>query len=268
MISVLTVNHHSSADVRALAASIRDHLDGLRAELIVTNNSPADPLDLPSDDRCSSRAVVPARNVGYAAGVNLAAKTSRGDVLMIANPDVRVSEGTFRGAVAFLTANPEVGIVLPLLRFPDGGVQASIRRFYTWPVVLFARSPLRRLAHHPRFFRRYLCSDVDRSGPTAADWGLGAAMFLRRTDWPDGRLFDERFFMYFEDVDLCYRAWERKQRVMYCPHIVCEHLHRRASVNPLSLAGWRHFRSLARFVIKYRGLPQRPVADGHASNAS
>lgn len=268
MISVLTVNHHSSADVRALAASIRDHLDGFRVELIVTNNSPADPLDLPSDDRCSSHVVVPDGNVGYAAGVNLAGKRSRGDVLMIANPDVRVSAEAFRGAVAFLDANPDVGIVLPLLRFPDGHVQASIRRFYTWPVVLFARSPLRRLAHHPRFFRRYLCTDVDRSRPTVADWGLGAAMFLRRVDWPEGQLFDERFFMYFEDVDLCYRTWQRSQRVMYCPHIVCEHLHRRASVNPFSLAGWRHFRSLVRFVMKYRGLPQRPAVDGHASNAS
>lgn len=259
MISVLTVNFRSSGDLAGLAESIREHRGANDVELIVTNNSPSDPIAAPGDDSLSITVVTPGGNVGFAAGINLAARQSRGDVLMIANPDVRISSGAFDEAVRFLFANADVGVVLPLLRSSDGTVQASVRRFYTWAVALYARSPLRLLSNRPAYFRRYLCEDLDRSRPTDVDWGLAAAMFLRRSDWPDGNLFDEQFFLYFEDVDLCFGVWQRGQRVVYCPQIECDHVHRRHSSNPFSAAGWHHFRSFTRFVWKHRGLPQRPA---------
>jgi hypothetical protein len=89
------------------------------------------------------------------------------------------------------------------------------------------------------------------------DWGLGAAMFLRRNDLPGAGPFDERFFLYFEDVDLCVRTWRAGRRVTYDPTIECIHAHRRASRRALSAAGWHHFRSLWRFATKYSGLPKR-----------
>ena len=256
-ISVLTVNYESAADVRTLAASLMEHGDGLCVELIVANNSPAESLELPSGDRLAIRVLDIGANVGYASGVNRALQHAGAPIVMVANPDVRVVGGTLTGAIGILQRTPDAGLLLPLLRYPDGSIQSSIRRFYTWPVILFARSPLRALTHEPPFFRRYLYSDLDRSRPADVDWGLGAAMFLRREEWGDGPLFDERFFMYFEDVDLCLRIWGGGRRVVYRPEVECRHEHRRASGNPLSKAGWHHFRSLVRFVRKHGGLPQR-----------
>jgi hypothetical protein len=257
MISVLTVNYHSSAEVAGLATSLIRNPAAQPVELIVTNNSPADPV--PADIGFGLSVVVQdADNLGYAAGINLAYRRSRGQHLMIANPDVRVLPGTLDAACGVLADCPDIGVVLPLLRYPDGGVQRSVRRFYTWPVALYARSPLRGLIRPPRFWRRYLYADLPMTGPTEVDWGLGAAMFLRRADCgPDG-VFDPRYFMYFEDVDLCHEAWRRGQRVVYFPNIVCAHAHRRHSANPLSRAGWRHLNSLLRFILKHRGLPPRP----------
>lgn len=257
MISVLTVNYRSAADVAGLAESIRRHADGFPVELIVTNNSPDNALQALSDDVLPVT-VLPSVNHGYAAGVNLAFQHSRGEIIMVANPDLRISAGTFAGAISHLQSNPQTGIVLPLLRYPSGEVQLSVRCFYTWPVALYARSPLRWLGFQPAFFRRYLCENTDRTNPTPVDWGLGAAMFLRRADGDAGGLFDERFFIYFEDVDLCYRMWRRGRTVMYCPHLECIHAHRRHSRNPFSLSGLHHLRSLWRFVLKHRGFPQRP----------
>ncbi|MCZ6816011.1 MAG: glycosyltransferase family 2 protein [Planctomycetota bacterium] len=257
MISVLTVNYDSSADLAELIASIREHRGGVEIELIITNNSASEEVAVSGDASIPIRILTPDSNIGFAAGVNLAYRSSRGDILMIANPDIRVSEGTFDAAVRFMDASSDVGVVLPLLRSLDGSVQSSVRQFYTWAVALYARSPLRLLSQ-PSFFRRYLCGDMDRTRPTDVDWGLAAAMFLRRSDWPDPELFDERFFLYFEDVDLCYRVWQRGQRVTYCPHIECIHAHRRASSNPFSSAGWHHFQSFTRFLSKHGGLPQRP----------
>ncbi|MBN2562822.1 MAG: glycosyltransferase family 2 protein [Phycisphaerae bacterium] len=258
MISVLTVNYWSSEDLAMLAESIHQHVARQQIELVVTNNSPDDPVHQLHGGSSLPITVVESENLGFAAGVNLAYRHSRGEIIMIANPDVRVTVGTFDRAADYLAANPQVGIVLPLLRYPTGAIQPSVRRFYTWRTALYARSPLRMLGYHPAFFRRYLCEDIDRSRPAHVDWGLGAAMFLRREDCDEDEIFDERFFMYFEDVDLCHRMWRRGRAAVYCPDIECVHAHRRLSRNPFSLSGWQHFRSLLRFVAKYRGLPQRP----------
>jgi len=259
MISVLTVNFFSSDQVAGLVASVRRAAPPQPIELIVTNNSPADPVPS-SADPALPIVVLESSNVGYAAGINRAFRASRGTVLMIANPDVRVAAGAITQAVEYLADHPRTGVVLPLLRYPNGEIQLSVRCFYTWPDVIYARSPLRLLGRHPAFFRRYLCVDIDRGAPTPVDWGLGAAMFLRRSDCGGDAIFDERFFMYFEDVDLCYRFWQSGKAVTYCPHIVCTHEHRRSSRNPVTLHGWRHLRSLVRFVRKYGGLPQRPAS--------
>lgn len=257
MISVLTVNYHSSADVDELAASLARNPAAQPVELIVTNNSPADPV-APRSGGGLSIVVQDAENLGYAAGINLAYRRSRGQYLMVANPDVRVLPGTLDAACAVLDERDEIGVVLPLLRYPDGRIQPSVRRFYTWPVALYARAPLRGLISPPLFWRRYLYANRRMTGPTEVDWGLGAAMFLRRADCDRDAVFDPRYFMYFEDVDLCHETWRRGKRVVYFPGIVCEHAHRRHSANPMSRAGWRHLNSLLRFIAKHRGLPPRP----------
>jgi len=257
VISVLTVNYRSSKDVVELAASLRAHRDGLQIELIVANNSPDDRVELASDADLHV-SIHDGDNAGYGGGINRALCHSRGEILMVVNPDVRVTAGTLRGAVNYLEANADVGLALPMLLYPDNTIQRSIRRFYTWPVVLYARSPVRALLPPPTFFRHHLCVDIGRSRPADVDWGIGAAMFLRRADCENDTLFDERFFLYFEDVDLCYRMWQRGRRVVYCPQLVCRHLHRRHSANPFGAAGWHHFQSMMKFVAKHGGLPRRP----------
>lgn len=256
MISILTVNYHSADQLTDLLRSTRAHPPSEPWEIVITNNSPEESLSSFADD--SHVRLLTAANVGFAAGINMAFRQARGDVLMIANPDVQVTRGALDDAATALRSMPDVGIILPRLRYPDGETQLSVRRFYTWPVILYARSPLRWLSWTPAFFRKYLYRDEDTARAMDVDWGLGGAMFIRRTDVEASGVFDERFFLYFEDVDLCLRTWQRNLRVRYMPEIECLHAHRRSSRNPFSFAGWQHFRSMSRFIIKHRGLPQRP----------
>lgn len=256
MISILTVNYHTGTQLAELIRSLHDHPPSCPWEIVVTNNSPVERID--AGRLGDNVTVLEATNVGFAAGINMAFRRSRGDVLMIANPDVRVTAGALDRAVASLSAMPDVGVILPRLRYPEGAVQPSVRRFYSWPVVLFARSPLRWLGGRPAFFRRYLYEDLDATRSADVDWGLGGAMFLRRKDADEDGPFDARFFLYFEDVDLCLRMWRKGLRVHYLPAVEMVHAHRRSSRNPLSAAGWHHFRSMVRFIVKHRGLPRRP----------
>lgn len=266
MISVLTVNYYSGAELARLADSIRQHAPAEPVELIVTNNSVDETIDLASDDRLPVT-VIPSENVGYGAGINRAFAKARGDLVFVTNPDVRVGANAFTHARRFLDAHPDVGALLPLLRYPDGAIQPSLRRFYTWPVILYSRSPFRAIRIRPRFWLRYLYDRIDRHRPRSVDWGLGAAMFLRRADFAGGPIFDERFFLYFEDVDLCHRIWARGQRVCYVPRVECEHAHQRESRIPVTRAGWLHFQSMVRFVSKHRGLPARPRGDAVRKSA-
>jgi N-acetylglucosaminyl-diphospho-decaprenol L-rhamnosyltransferase len=257
VISVLTVNYQSSVDLAVLAESLHVQDCGEEIELIVTNNSSDDPVAIAGDARLKIR-VIDSKNDGFAAGINKAFRESRGGTIMIANPDVQLLPGTLAAAMIEIISHPEAGVILPLLRHPDGRMQSSARRFYSWPVVLYARSFLRNTRYKPRFFRDYLCENLDEKKTVDVDWGLGAAMFLRRHEIPADRIFDERFFLYFEDVDLCFRTWQSGRSVLFCPQIECIHAHRRASRNALSSAGLQHFRSLLKFVWKYGGLQKRP----------
>lgn len=256
MISILSVNYRSAADAAGLAESVAAHRGGPDIELIIVNNSPGEPIAVPGVAAAFTR-VIDSPNVGYGRAINHAAAHARGETLFLANPDVRLTPGALPAAQSFLGANPDVGVLLPRLRYPDGRVQPSTRRFYTWAAALYARCPLRDRISHPRFFRDYLMLDERFDGPTDVDWGLGGAMFLRRADYPVGRIFDERFFLYFEDVDLCLRTWRGGRRVVYHPDIICIHAHRRHSARLISGHALAHFAGMMRFLLKHRGFPAR-----------
>lgn len=257
MISVLTVNYLSGDELAGLLASIEQHRGTEDIEIIICNNSPAEHLAHHVSNHLTVN-IIDADNPGFGAGINRAFQAAQGEYILIANPDVRVVANTLSRAIESLRDDPAVGIVLPQIHYPDGELQPSVRRFYTLPVVLFARSPFRGIRRTPGFFREYLYEDLNRQARADVDWGIGAAMFLRRADWSAAGPFDERFFMYFEDVDLCYRTWQQGRRVTYCPDVQCIHAHQRASRKALSAAGFYHFQSLYRFMVKHRGLPQRP----------
>jgi len=258
MLSILTVNFHNTPDLARLLRSIHAYRPDEPIELIIANHAAIDAPDLPRQAEFPIR-IVEQPNFGFAAGVNAAFAASHGDLVFVANPDIQILPNALTLAREYLTAEPKVGILLPRLHYPDGRIQPSVRRFYTWKVAIYARSPLRKLPIKPRFFREYLYDGLDPAEPVDVDWGLGGAMFLRRADFPDGFIFDTRFFLYFEDVDLCLRTWQSGRSVIYHPRIECIHDHRRASAKIFNRYAWHHLNSFIRFARKHGGLPQRPA---------
>lgn len=258
MLSILTVNYRNTADLARLARSIDSHRGNEPLELVIANHAPEDASQLPRESNYPI-IVINQPNLGFAAGVNAAFAASCGNTIFVANPDIQLLPDTLATARHYLNAHPDIGLLLPRLRYPDGRVQPSVRRFYTWPVALYARSPLRLLPARPRFFRDYLYDGLDPAAPVDVDWGIGGAMFLRRADVTNNQIFDPRFFLYFEDVDLCLRTWQSGRRVVYHPQIECIHAHQRASALPFNRSALHHLASFVRFVRKHGGLPPRPT---------
>jgi GT2 family glycosyltransferase len=191
-------------------------------------------------------------NLGYSKGVNLGIRR-RGDVfLLVLNPDTVVRRGSLRRLIDFVERTPDAGIVGPKLIFHDGTVQLSCRRFYTFTVLLMRRTPLGKLFPRSRAVREHLMLDFDHNTTREVDWVIGAAMFVRRDAVDNVGMMDERFFLYFEDVDWCYRMKQRGLKVYYLPEAVIEHGYKRESAQAVFNRSFAaHLVSLFRYYEKW-----------------
>jgi hypothetical protein len=126
-------------------------------------------------------------------------------------------------------------------------------------VPILRRTPLGRLPWGKKMVERFLMKDVSHDNIMEVDWLMGSALFTRSEGLQKVGIFDERFFMYFEDTDLCWRFWEAGYKVIYNPEAVMVHYHRRASADgsifqqlrsPLT---WRHIESAYKFFRKHSG---------------
>jgi GT2 family glycosyltransferase len=157
------------------------------------------------------------RNLGYAAGNNRAVAQARGDYLLLLNPDTLVSQKTIHALIDFMDAHPRAGACSPQLRLPDDSPQPYTFGEDPKPGYLLRRG-WHRLVHHRALH------DWGLDAPQIVPWVSGAAMLARREAWSQVGGFDENFFMYFEDNDLCLRMRKQGWEVWYNPTVAITHL--------------------------------------------
>lgn len=198
--------------------------------------------------------IVTEKNLGFAAGNNLGWKVSRGRYVLFLNPDTITHEGALDILVDWMDAHPKTGACGPKMTYPDGRLQASSRGFPSFGAGLFRNTIFGKLWPNNPWARSYLMEDARDEKPSQADWLSGAALLVRREALieitePTGA-WDEKYFMYCEDVDLCWRLkaanWER----WYVPAALIEH-HIGASSDWAQGAMIRqHHGSMLRFYFK------------------
>lgn len=158
-------------------------------------------------------------NRGFGAAANQGIKMCRAPYVALINPDCIVERAAFEEAVIFLDQKPDVAILGPKIIDPDGTLQGSARSFPNVSTLFFGRSSfLTRVFRNSRFVKRNMpCFSYGDNATQgiSVDWVSGAAMFLRREPIEDIGLFDDRFFMYWEDADLCQRARQSGWEVVY-----------------------------------------------------
>jgi GT2 family glycosyltransferase len=242
-ISGVVVTHDPHPDLGPCLASLAPQVE----ELVVVANLPLE-LELPS----SVRLVENERPQGFSANVNRGVAETRGEFVVIANPDTEAAPDAVRILRDFATERPRCGIAGPQLRYPDGRWQPSRRRFPTVRGTLVRRTPLRYFAHPFERQRDHYLLDECPEEPVPADWMLAAFLLLRREMLDELGGFDDRFRLYGEDIDLCYRAakagWER----WYVPQALVTHRYAAETDRKLLTRHtlW-HWRGIARFVRKH-----------------
>lgn len=197
-------------------------------------------------------------NKGFAAGMNVGIRHAQGNYILILNPDIAVLGNPIERMLDFMERHPNVGICGPKLLNPDGTVQSSCREFQTFSTILYRRTPLGKLPFARKRLRKFLMLDWDHNDNCAVDWLLGACMLVRRSAIEKVGLLDERFFLYFEDMDWCRRFWQAGFSVYYLGAIAeIVHYHRRQSAESPGLAGLLsyptrlHLTSALKYFAKY-----------------
>ena len=253
MIGAIIVDYRSDPHLPDALLALRDAAGNLPVRAVVAENCPVEQrADVP--EGLEVHFITSRENLGYARAVNLARRKLETPYLLVLNPDVELVPGSLRTAYAYMEADPGVGILAPKLLDSTGGIQYSARTFYDFRTVLFRRTFLGRLLPDHPVIRRHLMWDWDHAEIREIDWALGACMMIR-SEAVGEKIFDERFFLYFEDVDLCVRLKKAGWRIVYHPEVVGVHEHRQESRRKFcSLANYHHFKSWIKFLLKHRSI--------------
>jgi GT2 family glycosyltransferase len=227
-ISAILVNYNAGRELARALRSIADELADQRWEAVVVDNASSD----------GSAEVVAAfapnvllqrneRNTGFARGVNQGLAATSGSLVLLMNPDCRLVSGAFGMLRRELERSHSYAIAGPRILNPDGTVQGSARGDPDMFTGLFGRTTmLRRLFPDLAVARRNVVSgDGARSGDgsVTVDWLSGACLLARRDALQRVNGFDERYFLYWEDADLCRRLRELGVQVRYVPAATAVH---------------------------------------------
>lgn len=218
-LSVVILNWNARDYLVAALHSIVEQQWRHAIELIVVDNFSQldDSAETVRRDFPLAQLIVTDENLGFAAGNNIGLQAARGRYVLFLNPDTIVHNGAFDILLDWMETHPRAGACGPRMTYPDGKLQASSRAFPSFGAGLFRNTIFGRLWPNNPWARSYLMEESRGGEPVQADWLSGSALLVRREALNEitdaSGAWDENYFMYCEDVDLCWRlktaGWER-----------------------------------------------------------
>jgi N-acetylglucosaminyl-diphospho-decaprenol L-rhamnosyltransferase len=247
-ISIVIINWNTKEFLAQCLQSVHKAGEGLESEVLVVDNASTDGSAAMVQERFSwVQLVENERNVGFARANNQAIVLSRGQYVLLLNSDTEVHQGALETLVQFMEAHPQVGGCGPRLLNPDGSLQSSCHPMLT-PWREFWR-----LMFLDRLWRRatYVQERWDQKTPRRVEVIKGACLLLRRDALNEVGLLDEQYFLYTEEMDLCYRLAQAGWELWWVPRAMVRH-HGQASAEQMAEAMYvQLYRSKVQFHRKY-----------------
>lgn len=264
-VSVVIVDYNAGLDLRNALQSIADELRDVRWEGVVVDNASSDGSAAVVSEFAAARLIHNDANVGFARGVNQGLAATAGRLVLIMNPDCRLVPHAFTTLQRELEQHPDCAIVGPRILDPDGAVQGSARGDPDMLTGLFGRTaPLRRAMPDLAVSRRNVVQETAQADSLVVDWVSGACMLARRDALQRVKGFDEGYFLYWEDADLCRRLRAEGYHVRYVPAATAVHrvgqssrTARSAAVRAFHDSAYRYY---ATYVARGRLNPKRLLA--------
>jgi N-acetylglucosaminyl-diphospho-decaprenol L-rhamnosyltransferase len=261
-LTIVFINYNSARLLGRALSSLRDAEPHLQAETLVVDNASRDRAEVAAVcSRHGARLVSLRRNVGYGAAFNRGYRHARGRYVAVANPDLVFAMPAVSGLVRFMDEHPEAGAVSPQLFYPDGTPQPSARRLPRLRYVLAGRrSPLARI--FPRYApaRDFQYADAHlATEPVQVEAVIGTFVAFRRAALDQIAGFDEGFFMYAEDMDICRRLSRSGWKVYLDPRLTVEHFYGGVRRRFQQFGDYQRLKALMRYFCLGRGGPARLV---------
>ena len=216
-LSIIIVNYNVKEFLQNLLHSIDKALQNLSSEIIVVDNASDDgSVEWIKSKFPSVKLIENKTNLGFGKANNQALKIAEGKYLLLINPDAIVSEDTFTKMIHFLEGQKDAGLAGCKILNPDGSLQLACRRSFPGPWTSFCKvTGLSNFFPNSKMFARYNLTYLNENQTYEVDAISGSFMMLKRVVYEKLGGFDEQFFMYGEDLDLCYRVQKAGYKVFY-----------------------------------------------------
>ncbi|MCX6781403.1 MAG: glycosyltransferase family 2 protein [Candidatus Magasanikbacteria bacterium] len=226
-LSIITVGYKSAAYLKDLLESFRVARVGLQTEFFIIDNASGDGSlemierefkDL-NDTACTLRLIQNEKNLGFARANNIGIAASRGRYVLLLNPDMRLNVDTLTQMVAWMDKNPQAAVAGCKLQTPDGAIQPHVRAF---PKLSDQLAILLKIPHiFPGVLKNYLMNDFNYSADARVDSIRGSFFMIRRETIEKIGGLDERYFIWFEEVDYCRSVAAANLQVWYTSAAIC-----------------------------------------------
>lgn len=216
-LSIIIVNYNVKEFLQNLVHSLQKAVSKINHEIIVVDNASDDgSVEFIREKFPQINLIVNQTNLGFSKANNVALKAARGKFILLINPDTIVSEDTITKMIEFLSEHTDAGLAGCKILNPDGSLQLACRRSFPGPWTSFCKvTGLSTLFPKSKLFAKYNLTYLDENSTYEVDAISGSFMMMKREVYEKVGGFDEQFFMYGEDLDLCYRIQKNGYKVYY-----------------------------------------------------
>ena len=224
-LSIVIVNYNVKDLLKRCLESIFQYEKDVEFEVIAVDNGSKDHSQkMLKSDFPQVKVIENKRNLGFSAGCNQGIRESRGRYILLLNPDTELAPGGFKNMIDFMDSRPKAGVCGPKMTDQEGNLQFSCRSFPSYlAAISSSQSVMHRIFPGNFLSQKYLLKEKDHSQTGDVDWVSGSCLLAKREMLEKVGLLDEGFYMYVEDVDLCYRAKTAGFSVYYFPSVVVIH---------------------------------------------
>tara|TARA_Y100000310_G_C20631730_1_gene789010 strand:- start:967 stop:1767 length:801 start_codon:yes stop_codon:yes gene_type:complete len=260
LVSVLTLNYRNpNAAVVCVQKFLEQTIVDKIEILVIDNHSDDESVGVLRNrigDHPQVRIIETPGNHGFGYGYNTGVRYASGEFILINNPDKTMPPEGLEKLVSRMQSDETIGILAPKLVHADGTNRLSIRRFPHLIDIISRRSFLGKIC--PGCLRRYLMLDKDTEQMQEVDWVVGGCFLIRRDLFEQLGGFDERFFLFFEDTDLCRRVGKSGKKIVYDPSVAVGDKKNRLSGQSfvdlfLKKTGRIHISSALKYFWKWKG---------------
>ncbi|MBT9145933.1 MAG: N-acetylglucosaminyl-diphospho-decaprenol L-rhamnosyltransferase [candidate division WS2 bacterium] len=254
IISISIVNWNTKGLLRDCLKSIYENTHGIDYEIFVVDNASEDgSTKMVEKEFPKVKLIKNKENAGFAKANNQAIMRSKGRYVLLLNSDTVVLENALEKMMVFMDEHPGVGVLGPKILNPDGSLQPSCRSFPTLLTTFFEETLLNRLFPKNRIVGKYKMSYWEHNSVREIDQPMGSALMVRREAIEQVGLLDEQFYMYYEEVDWCYRIKKRGWKIYFIPQAQVIHYGGTATNKNKSKSLVETYRSMYKFFRKHYG---------------